>query len=233
MFGLEPFWSPYARIAHTVRTGEPAFDQVYGQSIYEYLQGNPEQAAIFGAAAAGFHGRAMAPIAAAHDFSAYERIVDVGGGSGALLIEVLRTAPSAYGVLLELESVVPAAEEAFRTAGLLDRVELVAGDFFAEVPAGDVYVVKSNLHNFDDQQAIELLKVIRRGNAPVLIVETMIPAGNEPHYSKFDDIEMMVIAGGADRTEAEWGALATAAGFAPRSVVRCDDRFSMLAADPV
>ncbi|WP_405059049.1 acetylserotonin O-methyltransferase [Kribbella sp. NBC_01505] len=232
MFGLEPFWSPYARIAHTVRTGEPAFDQVYGHSIYQYLQENPSTAETFGAAAAGFHGESMAAIAAAHDFSAYERIVDVGGGSGALLVEVLRTAPATRGVLLELESVLPTAEQAFREAGMLDRVELVAGDFFAEVPAGDAYLVKSNLHNFDDQQAIDLLRVVRRGQAPALIVETMIPAGNEPHYSKFDDVEMMVIAGGADRTEAEWIALTTAAGFEARRVVSCNDRFSLLEAIP-
>ncbi len=101
------------------------------------------------------------------------------------------------------------------------------------VPAGDLFLMKSNLHNFPYQQTIELLQVIRRRNAPLLVVETMIPAGNEPHYSKFDDIEMMVLAGGADRTEVEWADLVIAAGFRPGRVIRCDGRFSLLEAVPV
>jgi hypothetical protein len=236
LFTVEPFWSPYAHVAQTVRTGSPAFDEVYGRSIYQYLQENPEVAKLFGATATTFHGQAMAPIVASYDFSAYGVVVDVGGGSGALLVELLRNYPSMRGVLLELDSVLPEAGKAFEASGLGDRVELVAGDFFAEVPVGDAYLIKSCLHNFGDEQAIELLRVIRRASgdsgAPVLIVETMIPAGNESHYSKFDDIEMMVIAGGNDRTEAEWAALSCAAGFSPGRVIQCDDRFSLLEAFP-
>ncbi|WP_433018138.1 methyltransferase [Kribbella sp. CA-294648] len=232
MFGLEPFWSPYAQVAHTARTGEPAFDHVFGQSIYEYLQEHPEHAQIFGAAAAGFHGQAMAPIIASYDFSSFGTVVDVGGGSGELLVELLRAYPAVRGVLLEMESVLPKARETFEAAGLLDRVELVAGDFFVEVPAGDAYLVKSCLHNFGDEQAVEMLRSIRRGGGPVLVVETMIPAGNGSHYSKFDDIEMMVIAGGNDRTEAEWATLVTAAGFQSGGIFPCDDRFTLLEAFP-
>ncbi|WP_433166941.1 methyltransferase [Kribbella sp. CA-247076] len=230
MFGLEPFWTPYAQLAHTVRTGEPAFDRVFGQSIYEYLGGHPDDAGVFGAAAATFHGHAMAPIVASHDFSPYGVVVDVGGGSGGLLVELLRAYPRLRGVLLELESVLPEATTTFRDAGVADRVDLVAGDFFTDVPPGDAHLIKSCLHNFTDEQTIEILRVLRRTGAPVLIVETMIPAGNTPHYSKFDDIEMLAIAGGADRTEREWAALAEAAGLRPRGVVECDDRFSLLEA---
>ncbi|NEA31362.1 methyltransferase [Streptomyces sp. SID13031] len=232
MFGLEPFWSPYAQIVHTARTGEPAFDRIYGKSIYQYLQENPGEAQIFGAAAAGFHGQALAPIVASYDFSKYGEVVDVGGGSGGLLVELLKAYPEMRGVLFELPEVLPAADEVFIANGLQGRVELVAGDFFAEVPPADAYLIKSCVHNFDDERAIELLRVLRRGGAPVLLVETMIPAGNEPHYSKFDDVEMMVIAGGNDRTEVEWAALVAAAGFRPSRVVRCDDRFSLLEAIP-
>ncbi len=230
MFGLEPFWAPYAQIVHTARTGEPAFDRVYGRSIYQYLQEDPGAARIFGAAAAGFHGQALAPIVDGHDFSAYGVVVDVGGGSGGLLVELLGAYPSLRGVLLELADVLPEAEAVFAAHGLTNRVELVAGDFFDRVPPGDAYLIKSCVHNFDDDRAIDLLRVLRRGGAPLLLVETMIPAGNEPHYSKFDDVEMMVIAGGRDRTEAEWAALVAAAGFEPGRVVRCDDRFSLLEA---
>src|SRR6185437_12557928 len=94
MFGLEPFWVPYARIRHSVMTGEPAFDQVYGTSVYQYLSGHPDQASLFGAAAAGFHAQAIAQIAGAHDFSCYGTVVDVGGGTGTLLAAILRRHPA-------------------------------------------------------------------------------------------------------------------------------------------
>jgi hypothetical protein len=233
MFGLAPFWTPYAQVAQTVRTGEPAFDRSYGKSIYQYLRENPAEAQIFGAAAAGFHGQALAPIIASHDFSGYDVVVDVGGGSGGLLAELLKAYPSLHGVLLEQEDVLAEARAVFEAGGSADRVELVAGDFFTEVPPGDAYLIKSCLHNFDDERAIEVLRVLRAGGAPLLLVETMIPAGNAPHYSKFDDIEMMVIAGGNDRTEVEWAALVAEAGFRPGRVVSCDDRFSLLEAFPV
>ncbi|MEV5965252.1 methyltransferase [Kribbella sp. NPDC051952] len=228
MFALEPFWTPYAHLTHTVRTGEPAFDHIFGRTIYQHLAEHPDDAKIFGAAATAFHGQAMGPIVRAHDFSAYDVVVDVGGGSGALLIELLRAYPKLRGVLLELPEVLPDAAKAFEAAGLTDRVELVAGDFFVEVPPGDAYLIKSCLHNFADEQAIEILRVLAAPGRPVLIAETMIPAGNGRHYSKFDDIEMMAVAGGADRTEQEWMALAAAAGLTPGEVVECDDRFSLL-----
>jgi len=230
MFALEPFWTPYAQLTHTVRTGETAFDRVFGQPIYEYLGEHPDAAAVFGGTVATFHGQAMAPIVASYDFSPYDVVVDVGGGSGGLLVELLRTYPAMRGVLFELESVLPEATTFLAGAGMTDRVEFVAGDFFAAVPDGDAYLIKSCLHNFSDEQVIEILRVLGRAGAPVLIVETMIPAGNTPHYSKFDDIEMMAIAGGADRTEREWAALVDAAGLTPRAVVQCDDRFSLLEA---
>ncbi|MEV6285686.1 methyltransferase [Kribbella sp. NPDC051770] len=229
MFALEPFWTPYARISESVRTGEPAFASTFGTRIYDYLQTHPDDAAVFGATVASFHDQAMGPIVAAHDFSSYRTVVDLGAGSGNLLLELLTVYPGLRGVLLELDSVLSSARETL--AAVLDRVDLVAGDFFAAVPPGDAYLLKSCLHNFDDEQAIRILRAVRAGGGPVLIAETMVPAGNGAHYSKFDDIEMLVIAGGADRTEQEYSELVTAAGFTPREVVQCDERFSLLVAD--
>ena len=234
MFGLEPFWVPYARVRHSVMTGEPAFDQVYGTSVYQYLSGHPDQASLFGAAAAGFHAQAIAQIADAHDFSCYGTVVDVGGGTGTLLAAILRRHPAVHGVLFDRPDVIGTARGTF-APGLADRVDLVAGDFFESVPSGDALVVKSCLHNFADDQATAMLRVIRRAmsdRATLLVAETMIPAGNGPHYAKLDDVEMLVIAGGADRDEQQYARLLAAGGFTVQHVIPCGDRFSLIQARP-
>jgi hypothetical protein len=233
MFGREPFWTPYARIRHSAMTGEPAFDQVYGMSIYEFLSGHPEEAGVFGAAAAEFHAQAITRIAAAHDFSRYGTVVDVGGGSGTLLAAVLRRHPTVRGVLFDLPEVVEQARPVFDKAGLSDRVDLVGGDFFRSVPPGDALLIKSCLHNFADDRATAILRVLRQAmpaDGTLLVAETVVPTGNEAHYAKLDDVEMLVLAGGADRDEREYAELLAAGGFTVERRTPCGDRFSLIEA---
>jgi hypothetical protein len=233
-FGLEPFWAPYARIRHSAMTGEPAFDQQYGMSVYQHLSHHLDQAALFGAAAASFHAQAIAQIAAAHDFSRYRTVVDVGGGTGVLLAAILRRYPMVHGVLFDRPDVIDKAGDTF-TSGLADRVDLVGGDFFESVPPGDALLIKSCLHNFGDDQATAILRVMRRAmssQATLLVAETVIPAGNGPHYAKLDDVEMLVIAGGADRDERQYAQLLAAGGFTIQRMIPCGDRFSLLQAQP-
>ncbi|TKK91427.1 methyltransferase domain-containing protein [Herbidospora galbida] len=235
MFAMEPFWSPYGRIRHSVLTGEPAFDQLHGMSIYQYLSENPDQAATFGAAAAAFHAQAVTQIAISHDFSRYGTVVDVGGGTGSLLAAILRAHPAVRGVLFDRPDVIAKAYETFEQEKLTDRIELVSGDFFESVPSGDALLIKSCLHNFSDAEATEILRVMRRATPPeatLLVAETVVPSGDGPHYSKLDDIEMLVIAGGADRDEQEYTRLLTAGGFSLQSVTPCGERFSLLEARP-
>lgn len=235
LFALEPFWTPYAHIKHSVLTGQPAFDTVYGTSVYKYFAEHPELAALFGATAASFHAQGVAAIATAHDFARYGIVVDVGGGTGSLLAAILAANQGVRGVLFDQADVIEQARTAGTFADLSDRVELVAGDFFTSVPSGDALLVKSCLHNFADAQVIEILQVMRRSmaaDATLLVAETIVPVGNDPHYSKLDDIEMLVIAGGADRDEREYTALLTAGGFDVHKIVECTDRFSLIEARP-
>jgi hypothetical protein len=235
MFSLEPFWAPYARIRHSVMTGEPAFDQMYGTSIYRYLSEHPEQARLFGAAAATFHAQAITHIADGHDFSRYGTVVDVGGGSGTLLAAILQRHPAVRGILFDQPDMVEKASETFERTGLTDRVELVGGDFFESVPSGDALLIKSCLHNFPDDKATQILRAMRRAmsdQATLLVAETVIPAGNDPHYAKLDDVEMLVIAGGSDRDEREYTQLLAAGGFAVQQVTGCGDRFTLIEARP-
>ncbi len=236
MFAAEPFWAPYAHIGHSVRTGEPAFDTIYGTGVGTYFAQHPETAALFGATAASFHAEGIAEIAAAHDFSGYGTVVDVGGGAGTLLATVLRENPAVHGVLFDLPDMIDRARAATTFDGVADRVEFVSGDFFEAVPAGDALLLKSCLHTLRDEEAVRVLRVIRRGLSPdavLLVAETLVPAGNDPHYAKLDDVEMLVIAGGMDRQAGEYGALLTEGGFEVRRVTPCGDRFSLVEARPL
>jgi hypothetical protein len=233
MFGLEPFWAPYSKILHSVKSGEPAFEETFGTSVYAYLESHPEDAAIFGQAAAAFHREGVRAIVDSYDFSGLGTVVDVGGGNGSLLIEVLRANPSVRGVLLEVEGVLDRADEALTDAGLGHRVDLIAGDFFDEVPPGDAFVIKSCVHNFNDEDAVTVLSVVARSmgpGVPLLVVETVVPPGNDAHYSKLDDIEMLVIAGGIDRTQAQYAGLLEAAGLSLARAIPAGDRFTVLEA---
>ncbi|GAB3934151.1 hypothetical protein GCM10029976_042690 [Kribbella albertanoniae] len=135
-------------------------------------------------------------------------------------------------VLLELDSVLPMASSTIAAAGLADRIELVAADFFAAVPAADAYLVKSNLYNFGFGDALKLPRVVRRGDTPVFVIETMIRPETIRRYSKFDDIKMMSIAGGNDRREQEWFRTRHRRRFAVQTVLPAAERFSVLVADP-
>jgi hypothetical protein len=196
---------------------------------------HPEQAALFGATAASFHAQGIADIAATHDFARYETVVDVGGGTGDLLATILKANPSVRGVLFDQPDVIEQARTAATFDGLTDRVEFVAGDFFQSVPGGDALIVKSCLHNFGDEQVIQILQAIRRAmpsHATLLVAETVVPTGNDQHYAKLDDIEMLVIAGGADRDEREYSQLLAAGGFDVHQITSCGERFSLIQAQP-
>lgn len=236
MFTRDPFWRPYAHVMHSARTGTPAFDAVFGADIYTYLAQDTEDAQLFQAAAIGFYAASTGPVVRAYDFSRFSTVIDLGGGIGFLLAAILEEHPHLSGVLLERPHMLAEAREVFAGRGLGERVELVDGDFFDTVPAGgDVYVIKSCLHNFRDARAIEVLRVIRRTipeGAPLLVVEGVVPAGNEPHYTKFDDVEMLVVAGGVDRRADQWATLLSDAGFQLSRIIPATGMVSVLEAHP-
>ena len=178
MFGEEVFRS-FAEIEYTLRTGNPAFEKVYGQPFYDYLGGHPEAAQTFNAAM----GRAPVPQALATcDLAGARTVVDIGGGNGGLLASVLRSYPGARGILLDLPEAVRQARGTLSAAGLADRVDFVEGSFFDAVPAGaDAYVLARVLHNWDDANAVALLCRVRAAMAPgsrLFVFEQLLePAG--------------------------------------------------------
>jgi SAM-dependent methyltransferase len=218
MYGEDWLWQAYGNMTHSVRTGAPAFTKTHGQPFYGYLHAHPRAAARFHAAMSGFSSHETDAILEAYDFATARSVVDIGGGHGGLLAALLRAHAQLAGTLFDLPSVVAGAEATLSELGVADRVRTVAGDFFDEAPAGaDLYVMKSVLHNWDDPDAQRILATCRAAMAPearLLVIERVVPEGNAPAEAKLFDINMLVVAGGRERTEPEYRRLFEAAGLA-------------------
>lgn len=209
---------PFEPILETIRTGTPGFELIHGEPVFEFLADHPENAAVFDAAMSERTAGFAASVAESYDFSDVRRIVDVGGGRGTLLVEILRRHGHLHGVLFETPTVAARAEAVLDAIEIGDRCEVLAGDFFAGIPAGsDRYVLANVLHDWDDARAAAILSNCRRAmtrESRVLIVERLIPEdGGDPVPTLLSDINMLVITGGQERTNAEYGALLAAAGL--------------------
>ena len=217
LYGEEWLWQAYGEMLHSARTGRPGFLKAHGQPLYSYLHEHPRAAARFDAAMSPFSAQEVAAILEAYDFSAVRTVVDIGGGHGALIAGLLRAHPHLSGIVFDLPSVVAGAMRLLGETGIADRLRCLAGDFFDEVPAGgDLYVMKSVLHNWDDIDAARILGACRAGMAPdarLLVVERVVPAGNGPSEAKLFDINMLTVAGGRERTERDYRALLRDAGL--------------------
>jgi len=213
----EEHYPAWGNLMHSVRTGEIAFDNHFGKDIWSYFKDNPEQGALFNDSMSGMTQVANESIVDVYDFSPFKKIVDVGGGHGALLTSILKSAPAASGILFDSEQVISGARPKIEAAGMADRCEIIAGNFFEAVPAGgDAYVMKWIIHDWNDELSITILKNIRQqiaANGRVIIFDTVVPETSEPDFSKFFDLNMLVMTGGKERTAKEFAQLLEASGF--------------------
>jgi SAM-dependent methyltransferase len=213
-------WRAWENLPHSIRTAEPAFDHAWGMSIFEYSKRHPDVSKIFDEAMEGLAALGSAAILAAYDFSQFRTLVDVGGGNGALLATVLRQHAALRGRLADLPHVVSRAAEVLNRAGVADRCEIIGCDFFETVPSGgDVYVLKSVLHDWDNPHALKILRNCHRAMKPsatLLLLERVLPeqpaVEAAPRY--LIDLTMLVLTpGGRERTPAEFHKLLEAADF--------------------
>ncbi len=218
-------WRPYGHLAHTLRTGEAGFRPAHGCGFWDYLERHPESAAMVDASMARIATARAAVFARAYDFGGLARIVDVGGGQGALLQHVLQAHPQLRGVVLERPGVIEGARAALAQAGLSDRCEVVVGDFFHAVPAGgEAYVLSWILHDWSDDDAVRILASCRAAmgtTGRLLVLELVLPPAGVPHLptpaetlARTVDLEMLAVVGGRERTEPEFRALFARAGLA-------------------
>lgn len=228
-----PAWG---NLMHSVKTGEIAFDSFFGMNCWKYFAQNPEEAAVFNDSMSGMTAAANDAIMSLYDFSNFKTVVDIGGGHGGLITTILKANPEAKGILFDSPQVVGGAKPKLEQAGVADRCEVVSGDFFAAVPAGgDAYVMKWIIHDWEDEKAITILKNVRAQIQPegrLIIVDCIVPEGDEPHFAKTFDLNMMVMTGGKERTAAEFEKLVSAAGFKLLQVIPTELPTGIVVAEP-
>ena len=230
-------WRAWGQLGYSVRTGQPAFEHIFGMDQWEYRARNPEVNAKFNASETSIVTQVANAVASAYDFSGFGSLIDVGGSHGALLIAILRVNPGLRAVLFDQPHVVEGARKPLVAAGLLERCEIVGGDMFEVIPAGgDAYLLSRIIHGWNNDRAVVILANCRRVMDPhskLLVAEEVIPAGDVPSYGKLTDLNMMVSAGGQERTEAEYRALYAEAGFTLTRVIPTRSRISLIEGMPV
>ncbi len=224
----------WAQLLHSVKTGESGFEKAFGTPAFSWLQEHPEAAELFTAATAANISTRSRAVAASYDFSASRRAIDVGGGRGALLIEILTTQPALNGVVADLPHTIEEAGQAIAEAGLGGRCQVQACDFFESVPeGGDIYILSDILHDWDDEKCQAILECCRRAMkraGKLLVIGHVLPAGNQPSPAALLDLEMLVMGGGRERNEQEYGQLLGATGFKVTRVMALPGDLSIIEA---
>lgn len=224
MLVWKPWWRQgWDELLYSVETGKVGFDRVHGMGLFEYLSRNADASDLSNKAMASFTGQEIDSILSAYDFNNFAKIIDIGGGNGALICAVLKRYPQIKGTLFDLPFAVKKARELLKDKLDANNYDLIEGDFFESVPVGgNLYILKSVIHDWDNEHAITILKNCHRamnGNGRLLVIERVIPSGNVPSPGKIMDIVMMVNLGGHERTASEYKTLLNDSGFKLNGII--------------
>jgi hypothetical protein len=221
-------------LLHSVQTGSPAFNALFGTSLFDYLRQNADAADAFDHGMANVSSQLAYAVLMAYDFAGITSIVDVGGGQGMLLEKILQFNPNMTGTVFDTASTIERAKGRLGKDMLARRCSYVSGDFFTSVPQeADAYILCGIIHDWDDDRAITILRNCARAmtkKSRVLLVDMIVPDTTSASFSKLLDLNMLVMNGGRERTQAEFCALLNAADYkltrivptmAPQSVIEC------------
>src|SRR6185312_4053903 len=221
---------------HSVKTGQPTIEHMVGKPAFDYFAEEPIEFDRFHRAMTTMSAMAIHAVLEVYDFSPFSAIVDVAGGHGFVLCEILRRNPKASGVLFDLPQVKAGGDQRIEQCGLGSRCRTASGDFFKSVPeGGDLYVMKNIIHDWDDDKAIPILRNCRKAlegkkHGRVVLLELVVPEGNVPHMSKILDIEMLFFPGGRERTEKQYAELFAKAGLSLTRIVPTKSPYSVIEA---
>lgn len=209
----------WSELPYSVATGKPSVDYVYGKAAFEAINEHPEVAYDFNTAMACISNHLAPAVLEAYDFSGINTLMDIAGGHGAVLCEVLKQYPRMKGILLDMPSVVEEAKFLICSEKMDHRCIPIAGDFFKNVPLGaDAYYMQHIIHDWDDEHALKILQNVRQAmhgyvERKLIVVDCVLPENSEPHFGKLVDLEMLLMPGGRERNEREWRELFAKAGF--------------------
>ena len=231
LMGSTFYWKCLGGLLDRVVTGK---DTSHGDSFFEYLGSHPKDAAVFNAAMDSLSNASIPAILAAYDFSGFRRVVDIGGGKGALLTSILKRYPSLHGVLYDSAAVI---DSAVVDGAVASRLERLTGDFFESIPGGGgAYILRQILHNWDDERAIQILSQCRKvisGSRKLLIIEMSAPDGkNFGNNWAALDLLMMILTSGRERTPAEFEDILRISGFSIGRTVSTTSPFNIIEATP-
>jgi hypothetical protein len=228
-----------ADLLHSVKTGQPTVEHVTGKPAFEHFADEPVEFDRFHRAMTTMSAMAIHAVLEVYDFSSFSTIVDVAGGHGYVICEILRKHPKVKGILFDLDDVVTGGEHRICQLALDGRCRTVAGDFFKSVPeGGDLYLMKNIIHDWAEERALAILRNCHaalqgKPNGRLVLLELVVPPGNVPHMSKILDIEMLYFPGGRERTEQEYAELFAKAGFRLTRVVPTKSPYSVIEAEVV
>jgi 2-polyprenyl-3-methyl-5-hydroxy-6-metoxy-1,4-benzoquinol methylase len=224
-------WAAWGHLGHSVRTGDNAFEALHGIDVWTHRERTPEQNAIFNDNMTALSSLVADAVAAAYDFSDLTTVVDVGGGKGVLLETVLARHEHLSGTVFDLAHVVAVAPTPGASESVAARWRAATGSFFDQVPAADAYLLKSVLHDWPDDECVDILRTCGRAMNPegvVLVVEVVLGRPGHEVDAAFSDLNMLVLPGGRERSEQEYAALFAAAGLRLTEVIHTDSRMSIL-----
>lgn len=209
-------WLPWGRLADAVRQGARQTPATLGRELFEFYAENPDEGTAFTAAMSNLSMAIAEEVAGVLDTSAAKHAVDVGGASGAIIAALLRRNPALHGTILELAHVMPQARAAVAELGLSSRCRVLEGDFFRAVPEADIHILKLIIHDWDDEQSVHILSNCARAlrsNGRVILIERVIPDDQRPSHAPLDDLNMLVLLPGRERTARQYAKLFEAAGL--------------------
>lgn len=232
LFQGEDAYRAWGDLLYSLRTGATAFDHAFGMPHFDYLAQHADASAVFNRTMSENTARSVTAIVSAYAFPASGVVVDVGGGHGAFLAAVLQAHPELRGVLFDQPHVVAGAVPTLEAAGVLERCTRVEGDFFTPpLPAGDLYLLRQIIHDWDDARSSAILRHCAEAMAQsgkVLVIEALIPPGNDPSPVKLLDLQMLVMTGGRQRTEEEYRQLYAGAGLRLLRILPTNTPFSII-----
>jgi hypothetical protein len=231
----------YSLLPACLKSGKTAIEERYGegQGVFELFERDQAEGEVFNAGMTSFSAAVMPAVLEAFDFSDIGTLVDVAGGHGFVLTSILKRNPKMKGILIDLPHVVKGAPPRIEEMGLTNRCEVMSGDFFKSVPSGgDAYIMKHIIHDWDDDRATAILKNCHaalegKTKGRVILLEAVVPPGNDPHFSKIIDLEMFMLPGGRERTEAEFRTLFKNAGFELKQIVPTKSPLCVIEAERV